>query len=156
MPGVQTIRVGYEHYGAQADIDFFTAEMLLPKNTRFTIALLEWPREGPGSKNDRVQRLGPDFRNHRFYLPFDTNTKSYTTAQKRMLDSGYAHRIAKPIIQVDEDRQRYDLSVQFREQVEYFPNTTFKDLVDAASRIYDLNPIPPGLGEESYYEPEFV
>ena len=68
MPGVQSVKVGYERYGSTSDLEHFEIEMQRDKD-EFEITELAWPREGPGSKTDRVQRLEPDFRNGRFYLP---------------------------------------------------------------------------------------
>jgi hypothetical protein len=39
------------------------------ENNAFPIEELRWPRDTEPSKDDRVQRLGPDFRSHKFYLP---------------------------------------------------------------------------------------
>jgi hypothetical protein len=153
-PGVQHIKMGYEAYGAQADLDYFQEQQAL-HDVRFSIVLLEWPREGPGSKSDRVQRLGPDLRSHKFYVPYSTDPKKLTSAQRRMEGEGAKHRIAQSIIRFDEDKQRYDLVKHLREQIEFFPNIGFKDVVDCASRLYDMEPMAPTLNEPKYAEPEF-
>lgn len=153
-PGVQAVYVGYESFGAQADLDYFREQQKLT-SIRFEIKELAWPREGGGAKVDRVQRLGPDFRGHKFYLPYATDEKNLTSTQRRMLD-GYQYRIAKPIKRKDENSEIYDLSEQFRMQVHYFPFGGKKDLADAASRIYDMEPRPPSYREQRYAEPEFV
>jgi hypothetical protein len=62
------VHVGYEGYGADADLDYFTERMEVEQDS-FPIEELKWPRDSEPSKDDRVQRLGPDFRAHRFYLP---------------------------------------------------------------------------------------
>lgn len=153
--GVQVVHVGYESFGAQSDLDYFREQMKLTR-VRFDITEVAWPREGGGSKTDRVQRLGPDFRSHKFFLPYDTDPDRLTSNQKRMT-GGYDYRIAKPIRRKDENGEVYDLAAQFRMQVHYFPFGGKKDLADAASRIYDMEVRPPaGRGEARYVEPEYT
>ena len=152
-PGVQEVYVGYESFGAQADLDYFNEQMRLT-STRFPIAELAWPREGGGAKVDRVQRLGPDFRKGKFFVPMNTDDKNLTAMQRRMLE-GYEYRIARPIRRKNGSGEIYDLVQQFKMQVHYFPHGK-KDLVDAASRVYDMEPRAPTYREERYVEPDFV
>ena len=152
--GVQACYVGYESFGAQADLDYVREQQKL-KQLHFDIIELAWPREGGGSKVDRVQRLGPDFRSGKFFLPYATDEKNLTTTQRRMMD-GYAYRVAKPIRRRSENNEIYDLGEQFKLQVHYFPFGGKKDLVDAVSRIYDMDPRPPTYREQRYAEPEYV
>src|SRR5712675_1493796 len=153
-PGVQSVHAGYEKFGAQADLDYFLEKMRVEKSS-FPIEELEWPREGDGSKTDRVQRLGPDIRSHKVFLPYPTVEK-LTTNQKRVSDSGHPYRVSQRIRRKDHEGNLYDLSEQFRMQVHYFPFGGLKDLVDAASRIYDMEPTPPIMIDESSLEPEVV
>jgi hypothetical protein len=77
MPGVQMVKIGYERYGMQADLEYFEERMLALKDS-FEIIELAWPKDGPGSKEDRVQRLQPDFQAGKFYLSLaciDAKTK---------------------------------------------------------------------------------
>ena len=152
--GVQGITVGYERFGAISDLDYFKERQKI-ENTRFEIVELEWPREGPGSKIDRVQRLGPDFRSHRFYLPYPTDSDRLTKAQSRMQAEGYGYRVAQPIKRKDEQDQIYDLAERLKMQVHYFPFGGLKDLVDAVSRIYDLDPRGPVHVDQDALEPEY-
>lgn len=70
MPGVQMVKVGYEVYGMQTDIEHFNEKMLEdPDKIRFDLHELNWVREGSQSKNDRIERLEPDLRGSKFYLP---------------------------------------------------------------------------------------
>lgn len=153
-PGVQAVYVGYESFGAQADLDYFKEQMKIV-GTHIDIKELAWPREGGGSKIDRVQRLGPDFRTGKFFLPYETDEKNLTAAQRNMIN-GYQYRIAKPIRRVDENQVMYDLSEQFKMQTHYFPFGGQKDLIDATSRIYDMTPMAPSYREPRYMEPEFT
>jgi hypothetical protein len=155
MPGVQNVRMGYESFGAQADMDYFEEQMKKAGQPRFEIVLLEWPHDGEGSKIDRVQRLGPDLRSHKLYIPHHTDPKSMTRNQRQAVAEGLTYRLAQPIIRKDEEGKKYNLSDEFKMQLHYFPYGGFKDLVDAASRIYDMSPKPPVVNESSYLEPEF-
>jgi hypothetical protein len=152
--GVQAVYVGYESFGAQADLDYFREQQKLT-SIRFDIQELAWPREGGGAKTDRVQRLGPDLRSHKFFLPYETDEKNYTSAQRRMLQ-GYTYRIASRIRRKDENGDIYDLSEQLKMQIHYFPFGGKVDAIDATSRIYDMNPMAPTYREQRYHEPDFV
>lgn len=148
--GVQSIRIGYESYGAQADVDFFIEEgqrtgKVLP------IEELKWPRDGEGSKDDRVQRLGPDLRNKRFYLPSDIKPDTDIMAEMRKTEPS---RVAVPIRKRDSENNIYDLSERFREQVRMYPFCQLKDLIDATARIYDMEPTPPKQYRQEDLEPE--
>lgn len=155
MPGVLGVKVGYETYGAQADMDYFEERMRI-ENTRFEIFELEWPSEGPGSKDDRVQRLGPDFKSHAYFVPYPTDDEHLTPQQVRMIASGYEYRLSQPIIQLDEHQQKYDLTERFRMQVGFYPFTGLKDLIDAVARIYDMEPRIPAWVDHGPIEPDEV
>lgn len=154
-PGIQSVRVGYERYGAIADLDYFKEKMTIDRLS-FEIVELEWPHDGGGSKVDRVQRLGPDFRQHKFFLPYPSDPKRLTKTQLDIRNREHGYRIAKPIRRKDSDGNMYDLTIQFKEQVHFFPFGGLKDLVDAASRIYDMEPSPPVMYDEASLEPEIV
>lgn len=177
QPGVQAVHVGYEAYGAQADLDYFQEQMVITNNS-FPIEELKWPRDSEVSKDDRVQRLGPDFRARKFYLPalilhqgkpcfwqlkagtagglelHYNEMTSPTALMSRVVKEGSPSRVAKPIRQVDSDGNLYDLSRQFIEQQMLYPFAPLKDLIDAASRIYDMEPVPPILVDEKDLLPE--
>lgn len=156
-PGVQYCYLGYEAFGAQADMDYFEEQMKKPdEGGRFPIMELMWPREGEGSKIDRVQRLGPDIRTHKILLPYDTDPKNLTKLQQKMMDSGRGHLIAPIIRRKDENGNIYDPAAQFKVQIHFFPFGGKVDLADAASRIYDMEPKAPKYNEASYYEPDLV
>ncbi len=157
-PGIMGVKVGYERYGAIADMDYFQERIRVENVQGLSIEELEWPSDGPGSKDDRVQRLLPDIRGHAFHLPRDPkdDEPDLTDRQKRMLGAGYEYRIARPIIHRDENGALYNLSDRFRMQVGYYPFTGLKDLIDAVSRIYDMDPRPPEFIDSTILEPELT
>ena len=152
--GVQALYVGYESFAAQADLDYFHEQQNLNK-LHFPITELSWPREGGGSKVDRVQRLGPDMRSHKIFLPYPTDDKNLTVSQRKMTQ-GYDYRIARKIKRKDQNNETYDVAEELKSQIFYFPYGGKKDLVDALSRIYDMEPRAPSYREQRYSEPEFV
>lgn len=163
VPGVQMVRIGYEQYGMQADIEYFEERMRTEKYA-IDIEELNWPREGGHSKEDRVQRLQPDFEDGAFYLPavvwHEEHGAAYwkpneedqvvdywkvegeTSAMRKIRDEGQGFRIAKQIQRRNEDKQIYDLTRCLFEEMLFFPFGSHDDLVDCASRIYDMDPLP--------------
>lgn len=194
MRGVMHIECGYERYGAQSDDEYFDEQMDIEKtktrnpNAKFIIQELAWPREGGNSKQERVERLEPDFRNGRFYLPLpvmhegkpkrwrvDTNPSSgrfseieimdgagLTSLQMQAIDGGSGDLVAKPIICRDpalpgprDTGGRYDLTLRFMDEYQTFPFGMHKDLIDATSRVYDMEPRAPiSLKARSGNDPE--
>lgn len=151
QPGIQMVKVGYERYGMQSDLEFFEEQMLKDKDA-FEIHELNWVYEGGQSKDDRVQRLEPDFRSKRFYLAAVTPTE--TANQKRIREQGQAFRIFKPVNRRDHEGNVYSLNKGFLEEYLTYPFSAKKDLIDATSRLYDLEPVPPVLIDERMLEPE--
>jgi len=154
-PGMMGFHVGYERFGAIADLDYFKERMRIEK-LNFDIVELEWPRDGERSKHDRVQRLIPDIRGHRFYLPYPTDEDALTRTQSTMVAQGYEYRVSRPILRLDENRHKYDLTERLKMQVNYFPFGGRVDIVDAISRIYDMEPITPEYIDRTSLEPEYV
>jgi hypothetical protein len=154
-PGILGVKVGYETYGAQADMDYFVERMRLEGN-HFEIAELEWPNDSPGSKDDRVQRLGPDLKMHAYFLPHPTDEDELTDEQVRAINAGYSYRISRKILQRNEHGLEYDLAERLRMQVGFYPFTGLKDLIDAVARIYDLDPRPPSAIDSGPIEPDEV
>lgn len=193
--GVQHISVGYERYGAQSDDEYFLEQMDLDRvkkvpDSHFAIEELNWPREGGNSKRERVERLEPDFRNGRFYLPLPLwregraqvwslapvcascgggpalpipskvdeyrcpkceksfihhvgdvtyfDNQGLTKLQMQAIEGGSPDLVAKAIRNVDQDGRIYDLTMHFMEEFRTFPFGLLCDLVDATSRIYDM------------------
>lgn len=151
MPGVQLVKVGYERYGSTSDIEYFEEAMERDKD-HFPIHELAWPREGPGSKHDRIQRLEPDFRAGRFYLAAMTPTE--TRRQQEARTKGKAFLIFSPVRRVDHEGRAYSLNRSFIEQYLVEPFGSHEDLLDAVSRIYDIDHSPPVIIDQRQLEPE--
>jgi hypothetical protein len=181
MRGVMHVAVGYERYGQQSDDEYFQEQMELDHrrkvpNAHFPISELAWPREGGGSKRERVERLEPDLRNGRLFIPLpvlhegkprtwkvvtDPGAKDFGAVNfndvhemsKGQMDAfagGSADLLAKALICRDPDLAspragggRYDLTCRFIEELQTFPFGLHDDLLDATSRIYDMDPTPP-------------
>jgi len=175
MPGVQHIVVGYEVFGQQSDDEYFREQMELDHrrkipNAFFPIEELTWPREGGSSKRERVERLEPDLRNGRFFIPAPVlkdgkpstwrisadggvefmDSTGLTRAQMDAMEGGSLDLLAKALVCRDPDLAspragggRYDLTTIFIDEVTTFPFGRRDDLVDAASRIYDVDISPP-------------
>lgn len=167
MPGVQLVKVGWEKYGMQTDIEYFEERMRL-EGPRFEIIELNWTGEaGQQAKPKRVARLEPDFRNGNFFLPARVWAKIDETSlearwsvaegrdeiqyrpnpgphaeERRVRGNGEHWRITEPIRRLDEDKNIYDLTEVFFEEYRFFPFASRDDLIDAASRIYDMDPMP--------------
>jgi hypothetical protein len=166
-PGVQYCEVGYERYGMQSDDEVFQ-EYMARDGYHFGITELNWPLEGGQSKKHRVERLEPDFRGSRFFLPAliwngdmggsclwevkdskleyreltqDTKVMRHAKAQNQ------DWRIIRPIRRKDEDGNVYDVTRALIEEMIFFPFAPKDDLVDAASRIYDMQYVVPRLYE---------
>lgn len=71
MPGVETVEVGYERYGAQSDIEWMQQRMMEPNAYAFPIKELNTPMDGEIRKEDRIMRLEPDIHGaqYKFYFP---------------------------------------------------------------------------------------
>ena len=80
------------------------------------------------------------------------NGDSKTQAEMRRVQQPY--RICKPITQTDSDGNAYDLTRQLIEQIMFYPYAPLKDLIDATSRIYDMDARPPVIIDERDLEPE--
>lgn len=154
-PGMMGLHVGYERFGAIADLDYFHERQRI-EGASFEIEELEWPRDGERSKSDRVQRLVPDIRGHRFYLPYPTDNDQLTRVQRAMIASGYEYRVSRKIVRKDENNVKYDVADRLTIQVSFFPFGGLVDMIDATSRIYDMNPVTPQFVDQESLEPAYV
>jgi phage terminase large subunit-like protein len=151
QPGVQAVYVGYERYGMQSDLEYFEEQMQRDKEA-FEIIELNWTSDGAQAKDDRVQRLQPDFISRRFYLA--AVTQGETANQKRIREQGQSFRIFKPTMRRDHEGNVYSLNKGFLEEYLTYPFSAKKDLIDAVSRLYDMSPVPPIIIDERMLEPE--
>jgi hypothetical protein len=155
QPGVQVVRIGYERYGMQADIEHFQ-EMMRIEKCDFPIEEVSWSRETTTqAKDDRIRRLEPDARNWRLFFP---HKGEVTATQQQAISRGKSHLVAKPIKRKNENGELYDL-VEYLTKNEwlFFPATTRKDFMDAMSRIYDLeNLSPPAVYDPESLLPEYA
>jgi len=149
--GVQLVRVGYERYGAQSDVQHFETMMRFEKY-HFMIEEVNWPRQGPVDKDNRIRRLIPDFQNWRFFIPYEGDE---TKMQREAIERGEGYLISQPIKQINQDGRLYNvLDWWVQNEYLFFPNTTKKDGLDAMSRVYDMEPTAPTLYEPSEILPE--
>jgi len=161
QPGVQMVRCGYERYGLQSDLEYFEQEMIRDKEA-FEVVELSWTSDGTKSKDDRVQRLQPWFKSGRFYLAqlcqrrdAAGNMVPYETSnQAKVRAGGQAFRIFSPVRARDHEGNVYSLNKGFLDEYLTYPFSAKKDLIDAVSRIEDMDPVPPVLIDESTLEPE--
>jgi hypothetical protein len=181
MPGVQIVKVGYERYGMQSDVEYFEERMRLERYF-FEITELNWVGERPGgeSKKARVGRLEPMFREGSFLVPgrvwhptlgnaeyharwcLDEGSDEIKyrpdpgpdRAERNAKARGEHHRLMEPIMRRDEDGNPYDLTRVFFEEFALFPFSPRDDLLDAMSRIADMDPRAPVAFEQMSIEVE--
>jgi len=151
--GVQVVKVAYEKYGMQADIEHFQTMMRIER-CPFPIEEVSWTRDGTESKDDRIRRLIPDHKNWRFFYPYEGDK---TSLQMEMEERGKSFLVAKPIKRKDENGNTYNLvQKMLRNEYMFFPATTMKDFMDAMSRFYDCGLGPPQIVNEADLVPEFM
>ncbi len=79
-----------------------------------------------------------------------------TSAQREAFQNNRKHLIANPIKRKNEENKIYDLVDWFiKNEYMFFPNTVMKDFLDALSRIYDIDPQPPIIINESDVMPDY-
>lgn len=168
MPGVNYVKVGYERYGQQSDDEYFQERMAQEKYS-FSIEELAWPREGDQSKKARVERLQPDIQYGAFFFPgvvfsggkrctweadmdkgqmvftpMEDETKAMKAARARQQE----YCVVTALTRKSEDQKVYDLTSDLMDELLYFPFGTHDDLCDAASRIYDMEPVEASTRDE--------
>lgn len=190
-PGVQMVKVGYERYGQQVDLEVIE-DMMQREHNHFEIEELNTPRQGGHAKPDRIGRLEPDLRDQRFYLPCLAHHADYggpcywsiwtqehedrakadgikhdyhvddvvyrpmkgpTKRQRECLFGGKSLRVVTALRRRDENGDVYDLTRAFIEEAILHPFGAHDDLIDAVSRIYDIDPQAPVRFEAQSLEP---
>lgn len=152
QPGIRSVSIGYEKYGMQSDIQHFK-EMMRIENISFEIKELNWSNNSGQSKEDRVQRLQPDFKKGKFFLI--AAVEGETRNQKRMREAGEAYRILSPVKCRDHEDNLYSLNQKFLNEYLNFPDPkVHDDLIDACSRLYDMDYKVPVIIDERMLEPE--
>jgi hypothetical protein len=181
MPGVKLVKVGYEKYGMQADLEHFQLEMQRTGEA-FSIEEIAWPREGEHSKWSRIERLEPDIRDGRFYFPALISVKGCGDCYWHMAandgSSGDGTRnhvvtipfkgpsramraakavgrdgyIVRGLRRKDADGEPYDLTRMLIDELLYFKFAPHDDIADATSRFYDMQPVAPDLDEQKVVE----
>lgn len=194
-PGVAMVRVGYEQYGMQVDLEVIE-DYQEHDGDHFEIEELNTPRQGKHSKEDRISRLEPDFNFGAFMLPaviyhadfggkfnnsalWDVWTEEDSkdaiereaednptpgtivyrpmdglTKRQRVLEATMQRfRIVTALKRRNEDADLYDLTRVFIEEFRLVPFAPHDDLIDAASRIYDMEPTSPVPYESLHIEP---
>ena len=153
-PGIREVKTGYERYGAQSDIEHFK-EMMRIEGSSFPIYELNWVGGGGSqSKRDRIQRLEPDLRDGSLLWPYPTDKKRITSLQDEYQGRNQGFLVSKKIMCKDEENKLYDLSKWVRENEYLLFPTIHPDFLDALSRIYDMDPVPPILRRNKVLEPE--
>jgi hypothetical protein len=87
---------------------------------------------------------------------YPTKSDRLTSLQRRAHQDGMSHLIAWRIVRRNENNKVYDLSQRFTLQVNDFPFCQKKDIVDAVSRIYDMEIRVPVLYQDMDLEPAQV
>jgi hypothetical protein len=75
-----------------------------------------------------------------------------TRAQRSCEVMGERFRIVRPIVRLDEDQNVYDVTRAFIEEALFFPFAPHDDLIDACSRIYDMQPVAASKWERAEWE----
>jgi len=67
---------------------------------------------------------------------------------RRLKERGQEHLLASPIKRKDENGKAYDLTDELIKEMTFFPFAQHDDLIDAVSRIYDMEPMPASMVKE--------
>ena len=185
VPGVQLVKVGYERYGMQSDEEYFDEKMGENGVRFDIEELSWTGEVGRQAKTHRVERLEPDFREGSFFVPFKVWHPGITDGEgrthhevrwflqdeddeihyrpnpglhaeeRRCKANGEHWRVFDPIKRLDEDRKIYDVTRVLFEEYRFFPFSPRDDLIDAVSRIYDMEPMA-AVRHETVHIEDFV
>jgi hypothetical protein len=210
-PSVKGVKIGYERYGMQVDLEVMQ-DMMIRENNWFPIEELKTKQRGQHAKPDRIRRLEPDIRGRRFLFPCVAYNGDFgapghricywsiwtekdkkalterikaaeetgdddlaeslepalaynigqitfrpmhglTRRQRDCEKTGQNYRIVTALQRRDEQGKIYDLTRVFFDELLRHPFALHDDLIDAASRIYDLDPQAPDVHEAQSTEP---
>jgi phage terminase large subunit-like protein len=190
-PGVQMVQVGWERYGKDAEIEAIEG-LQQRENNYFEIEELNTPRQGGHSKDDRIERLEPDIRDGKFFVPMVAHHPDYggsclisvwreqeeklaaergvkhdfhvgqvvyrtmkgpTKRQQNCEVTAQKYRIVTALKRRDENNDVYDVTRVLIDELVRHPFAPHDDLIDAVSRIYDIDPQPPVQYEAQSTEP---
>ena len=194
-PGVEMVRIGYEQYGMQVDLEVIQEYQDREKDY-YPIEELNTTRDGTHTKNDRISRLEPDLNRGIFYLPAviyhpefggglgnqalwdiwleedsklleDAGAKDnpaigsivyrpmqgLTKAQRTCDATMQKYRIVTALKRRNEDGEMYDLTRVFIEEARLHPFAPHDDLIDAVSRVFDMEPKKPTPFESQRGDP---
>jgi hypothetical protein len=73
---------------------------------------------------------------------------------RQLEESGQGHRIVRAIKRRNEDGGVYDLTREWMNEALFYPFAPKRDLIDASSRIYDMNATAPVQNEGRMAEPK--
>lgn len=149
--GVQFVSVGYERFTYLSDFEFCESQMMREGNA-FQIAELVWPQDNEEAEKDRIGRLVPDFARGSFLLI--ARTKEETALQAKMKQQGKGHLVLQAVKRKDQNGNVYVLNNKFTNEYLVYPSVQFADLLDACSRLYDMDYTPPQIFNERDLEPE--
>ena len=88
------------------------------------------------------------------FLTFVFHLSQLASTKKKVRAGGQAFRIFSPVRAKDHEGNVYSLNKGFLDEYLTYPFSAKKDLIDAVSRLYDMEPVPPVLIDESALEPE--
>ena len=210
-PGVKLVKIGYERYGMQVDLEVMR-EKMTRENNWFPIEELKTKQRGQHGKVDRIRRLEPDIRERRFLFPCVAYNADFgapgdrvcywsiwtekekqalieriteaeeagdddlaeslkpalaynigqitfrpvrglTRRQRNCERTGQYFRVVEALQRRDEQGNIYDLTRVFFDELLRHPFARHDDLIDAASRIYDIDPQAPEVHEAQSTEP---
>ena len=77
-----------------------------------------------------------------------------TTLARKVREAGQAFRIYSPIRRRDHEGHAYSLVQMMLDEYLYYPFSVHDDLMDAISRVEDMEPTPPIVIDERELEPE--
>jgi hypothetical protein len=101
--------------------------------TRWSIWTAAKHKAATDAGHDVTHRVG-----QLVYRPYQGPTRDQIDAEK--MSQGY--RIQGPIKAIDEERSVYDVTRAFFDEAVQHPFSPKDDLIDATSRLYDLQPRP--------------